>query len=403
MIDWRMNSVFLLLFCVQTTISLNPVILVPGDGGSQIQAKLDKPSVVHYLCSKKSDYYSLWLNLEILAPYVIDCFVDNMRLVYNATSRNTTNSPGVFTMIPDFGSTSSVEWLDPDTISHFTRTSYFAPIVDSLVSKGFVRGKSVRGAPYDFRKAPNEFGEYYDNLKKLVEDTYSKNNNSAVVLLAHSMGNPTTLYFLNHQPQAWKDKYINKFITLAGVWAGSVKPIRLYTSGDSLGVPLVNPNKVRKEQRSMPSTAWLLPSPKFWNKDEILAYQPNRTYTVNDYKQFFTDINFLDGYEMRKDTENLIMDLKAPGVEVHCLHGHGLPTPGAFKWDNKKTIWPDSQPFQVNDDGDGTVNIRSLLACLSWNDKQKQKIYHKIFAKAEHMAILNNKDVISYILSHVGL
>lgn len=51
---------------------------VPGDGGSQIDAKLDKPSVVHYLCDKKTnDYYNIWLNLELLVPYVIDCLVSS--------------------------------------------------------------------------------------------------------------------------------------------------------------------------------------------------------------------------------------------------------------------------------------------------------------------------------------
>ncbi|KAK6174414.1 hypothetical protein SNE40_017695 [Patella caerulea] len=399
----RSCVIFILFFAFQSTRSLNPVILVPGDGGSQIEAKLDKPSVVHYVCEKKAEYYSLWLNLEQLVPVLIDCFVDNMRLVYNATSRTTSNSPGVFTRMPGFGDTYSVEWLDPDTFLHITRTSYFAPIVTSLVNWGYVRGKSVRGAPYDFRKAPNEFGDYFVQLKKLIEDTYTLNNNTPIVILAHSMGNPVSLYFLNHQPQAWKDKYINKLITLAGVWGGSVKTLRLLASGDNLGVPFVKAVNVRKEQRSMPSTAWLMPTDKFWSGDEPLVIRPERNYTVNDYKQFFQDIGFMDGYEMRKDTEGLIYTLTPPAVEVHCLHGNGIPTPGAFKYDSGAYKFPDSQPYVIPDDGDGTVNIRSLLGCLSWVTKQEQKVIHKIFPKAEHMEILNNKDIIAYLKSVLTL
>lgn len=49
---------------------------VPGDGGSQVEAKINKTSVVHYICQKLSnDYFSLWLNMELLVPVVIDCFV----------------------------------------------------------------------------------------------------------------------------------------------------------------------------------------------------------------------------------------------------------------------------------------------------------------------------------------
>lgn len=55
-------------------------ISVPGDLGNQLEAKLDKPSVVHYLCSKKTDsYFTLWLNIELLFPVVIDCWIDNIR------------------------------------------------------------------------------------------------------------------------------------------------------------------------------------------------------------------------------------------------------------------------------------------------------------------------------------
>jgi len=53
--------------------------LVPGDGGSRIDAKLNKPSVVHYVCDKKTnDYSNIWLNLELLVPLVIGCLVSKI-------------------------------------------------------------------------------------------------------------------------------------------------------------------------------------------------------------------------------------------------------------------------------------------------------------------------------------
>ncbi|XP_048461672.1 group XV phospholipase A2 [Rhincodon typus] len=59
-----------------------PVVLVPGDLGNQLEAKLNKPRVVHYMCTKKTeDYFTLWLNLELLLPLVIDCWIDNIRYV----------------------------------------------------------------------------------------------------------------------------------------------------------------------------------------------------------------------------------------------------------------------------------------------------------------------------------
>lgn len=59
--------------------SLMLLIAVPGDLGNQLEAKLDKPSVVHYICYKKTDFFTLWLNLELLIPVAIDCWIDNIR------------------------------------------------------------------------------------------------------------------------------------------------------------------------------------------------------------------------------------------------------------------------------------------------------------------------------------
>lgn len=74
---------------------------VPGDGGSQVDAKLNKPSTVHLFCTKQTkDYFNIWLNLELLAPLIIDCWTDNAKLHYNNVTRKTYNSPGVELRIP---------------------------------------------------------------------------------------------------------------------------------------------------------------------------------------------------------------------------------------------------------------------------------------------------------------
>ncbi|CAG2203406.1 LYPLA3 [Mytilus edulis] len=379
---------------------LNPVILVPGDGGSQIEAKLNKTTANPFCYRHTEGYYNLWVNQEELFPHTITCFTDNMRLVYDKQKHVTRNSPGVETRIPGWGETQTVEWLDPEHVDDilsdgWKSTSYFSSIVNALVEWGYERNVSVRAAPYDFRKAANEFDDFYKSFKALVEETYALNNNTKVVLVGHSMGNPTTLYFLNHQLQSWKDKFIHSFITLAGVWGGSVKPLILLATGDNMGIPWLWPSQVRHQQRSMPSTAWLMPSDKFWGKDEILVEQPGRNYTVNDYEQFFIDMNFTDGWYMRQDTANLVKSLTPPGVEVHCLHGYAVPTPAKLVYTGH--MWPDIYPNVTMDGGDGTVNIRSLQGCLLWQGKQQQKIYHHQIKGVGHIEILKHKDIIAYL------
>lgn len=129
------------------------LFLVPGDGGSQLEAKLNKSAVVHYICAKTSDYFNIWLNLELLVPIVVDCFVDNTKLIYDNVTRTTSSPPGVQIRVPGWGNPEPVEWLDP---SHDKTGAYFNSIADALVKIGYVRNVSLRGAPYDFRKAPSK-------------------------------------------------------------------------------------------------------------------------------------------------------------------------------------------------------------------------------------------------------
>ncbi|GAB6026887.1 hypothetical protein CHUAL_013532 [Chamberlinius hualienensis] len=378
-------------FIVDAYKAGSPVLFIPGDGGTHMEARLNKTSIVHYLCAKTStDYFNVWLNLELLVPLVLDCWVDNVRLTYDNVTRKSSNSPGVEIRIPDFGNTSSVEWLDPSKAS---QGAYFKDIAEVLIPLGYERGVSMFGAPYDFRKAPNELQDFFVNLTKLIEDGYEKNGGRPVVLVAHSMGGPTMLYYLNNQKQSWKNKYIGSLITLAGVWGGAVKAMKVFASGDNLGIYVLSAWTLRGQQMTAPSLAFLLPSDKFWSKDDILVSTSTRNYTVADYKDYFQDLKFTDGYNMWLDTKNLIYDLQPPGVEVHCLYGTGVDTEEKITY---STI-PSNSPTIKYGSGDGTVNLRSLEGCLRWKGKQKQPVYSQAFDRVNHMDIIRHPDVLEYI------
>lgn len=49
-------------------------------------------------------------------------------------------------------------------------------------------------------------------------------------------------------------------------------------------------------------------------------------------------------------------------------------------------------------DGDGTVNIRSLMGCTKWATTQTQDVYHQVFSDADHMKILRDERVLEYIV-----
>ncbi|NP_001133318.1 phospholipase A2, group XV precursor [Salmo salar] len=367
-----------------------PVVLIPGDLGNQLEAKLDKPSVVHYICYKKTDvYFTLWLNLELLVPVAIDCWIDNIRLIYNRTTRQTEAPPGVDVRVPGFGQTFPLEYLDP---SKGDVGMYFFTIVQALVEWGYTRDDDVRGAPYDWRKAPNENKAYFLRLQHMIEEMAVKAR-GPVVLVAHSMGNMYTLYFLNHQPQAWKDRYIKAFVSLGAPWAGVAKTLRVVATGDNNRIPVISSLKIRSQQRSAVSTTWLFPYAHSWPADKVLIQTPTTNYTVKDYQRFFKDIDFEDGWEMRQDTESLVSALEPPGVAIHCLYGSGVPTAEGFLYTN----FSDSDPTLILGDGDGTVNLLSATQCKRWIGHQTQPVHMLELEGNEHVAMLLNFTTVAYI------
>jgi len=368
-----------------------PVIIIPGDLGNQLEAKLDKPSVVHYICYKKTnDYFTLWLNLELLMPVAIDCWIDNMRLIYNHTTHTSDAPEGVDIRVPGFGETETLEYLDPGKHSV---GMYFFSIVQGLVNEGYVKGDDIRGAPYDWRKAPNENKAYFLALQQMIEEM-AERAGRPVALIAHSMGNVYTLYFLNHQPQAWKDKYIRTFIALGPPWAGVIKTLRVVTSGDNDRIRVISALKIREQQRTAVSTTWLFPNANTWPADKVLLSTPTANYTLRDYEQFFTDVGFPDGWEMRKDTEDLVAALEPPGVEVHCMYGSRVPTPESFRYDT----FPDAEPSEVTyGDGDGTVNLLSATQCKRWVGRQRHPVKLVELPDNEHVNMLLNQTTVAYI------
>ncbi|KAK6623003.1 hypothetical protein RUM43_008855 [Polyplax serrata] len=315
-----------------------------------------------------------------------------MKLNYNNETRTTSNTEGVITEIPGFGNSSVVEWIDPSKASP---GAYYRYLADVLVEQGYVRDISIRGAPYDFRKGPNENQEFISNLINLVEETYTLNGNKSVVLIAHSMGGPMTHLLLKKVTQAWKDKYVRALVGLNGAWGGSVKALKVYVVGDNLGAFMLKEGVVREMQISAPSLAWLMPSKQLWKENEVLVETDKKNYTVNDFEDFFRDINYEIGWEMYKDVLPFKDHLTAPGVEVHCLHGYGVDTTEKLFY--KPREFPSAYPTLVKGAGDGTVNERSLEACLHWKNLQKQKVYHQPFPKVDHMNILRNQNVLNYI------
>lgn len=123
-----------------------------------------------------------------------------------------------------------------------------------------------------------ESGEFFMKLKELIEVSYSTNNNQRVTLIGFSLGCLMTLELLQRQTQHWKDKYVQRFVALAGPWGGSMDVVKRCA---------VQTNILEKTHLTFSSGGILLPSEVVWNKNKTVVESLHKNYTVTDMRQLF--------------------------------------------------------------------------------------------------------------------
>lgn len=376
---------------------LQPVVLLPGYDANRFEAKLNREEVRYDYCKRQTNgYYNIWLNKDDYDEKLVYCFMDNMTLRYNRTTRRTSNQPGVFTRAPlPFGETEPLEYKSPD--HNLPGSPLFNVLVQRLVDLGYQRGVNLFGASFDFRKAPNELSGYFKQLKLLVESVYLKNECQPVVIMCHSMGCLNALYFLNSRDKQWKDEYISALITLSGSIGGSVTHLTQYVAGSNTGIATL-PNLKRTDTLTWPSTALLLPSSEVFPADQVLVRDTVSNFTVNDYGKLFDRLRYPDGYQIYLDVKDVVNRREAPGVEVHCFHGYNIETTEQLVYNSSKLGKAfNSDPTLVYGDGDGTNNLVSLRGCLQWRSGQVEPVYYRNFSSVNHNGLLTDENVFEYI------
>jgi len=245
---------------------------------------------------------------------------------------------------------------------------------------------------------------YYDNVKQLVETMYKDSGNTTVTIVTHSLGSPTTLYFLTQiVDQQWKDKYIKAFVPLSGIWKGAVKGLSSVVSGNPEGIPGVKSLTARYLQRTSASDYFLMPVPdnSTWSSTDPVIVTPNKNYTVYDYATLFNDMQYSIGYAQYKALPSFLTTLSPPNVDTYCYYGTNVSTPAVLVY--KEGQFPDTFPSIITGNGDGTVNDASLRACFNWKQAQSaHKVAMLSFSGVEHVDMVKNAKVLQAVLDIVS-
>jgi len=357
-----------------------------------MEARLNKTSSNSYICANHEDWFTIWLSLEELLPYIIGCWADNIALEYSPRTRSTHSPEGVEVRVRAPGDLSTVDYLE------YPALPYFTYLTSALTRLGYVRNRNLRAAPYDFRKAPNELGPYFASLRALMEEM-TVSTRGPLVVVVHSNGAPLLNYFLSTVGAAWRRRHVGGAVALAGAWGGAVKTLKVYAAGDNLNYRILNPAYIRAVERSFPSLSFLLPDPQLWGDATMVEYAGNN-FTMRDIDAFFRLMNLSDAVAMHEDTSKIFSKSgNAPKVPLHCLYGVGVETVEGLRYASE-AYFP-SQPILVNGDGDGTVNRRSAELCHRYAHMQAEPVTSLPIEGTEHNGILSNPIALQYVVDLV--
>ncbi|CAA6667465.1 unnamed protein product [Spirodela intermedia] len=386
------------------TGNLHPLVLIPGDG--------EPAGGPYYKDYKPSSLVCKWWTRQPAAEgggggTVSGSTPSSFSPFTRCFSSTTTgNAPGVETRVPGFGSTEALRYLDP-SLRHLT--DYMGTLVKSLEEEiGYEEGKSSLGAPYDFRYGlaaegrPCKVGEgYLRDLKELSSRTpQSPTPAGPPFSFAHSLGTLScSSLSLENSPSGRRPVHQAPGGCRAAV-GGAVVQMLTFASGSTLGIPIVDPLLVRAEQRTSESNMWLLPAPRVF-KNQPLVVDPREELLRHGHG------GVPPGHWLRRRRPPLPDpdpaaggELPAMEVPVTCVLGTGVKTPETLVYGEGGF---DAQPEVVYGDGDGTVNLASLVALeAEWSGKTSQPVKLLTVPGASHSDVLKDRAAVGEIIREIA-
>lgn len=408
------------LLVVSAASSLTPVVLVPGIAGSRLKMKLTDADLPE--CSDKP--YSqtesdLWIDpINFLPGYSRNCWKNKATLNWNEEIKQFESPNGIEVYPDDFGSTHGINYMLYIMGIGAPLSDYWATAVSHLKKKGYKERQNLFGAPYDWRRAPNEIN--WAPLKQLIEDAYFKNGSLKVTIVGHSMGTLYMTYFLNKVVnQEWKDKFISQLTLVAPALGGSPKVVKGLLSGynDELvfdlkvfKIAMLDELFLRDLFRVFGSFYALWPQEEVYGDDaSVISFLDSSTNeTIKSFSpKTVSTILPPEMAERLKHIQSQVMNdvLVDPGVPVSCMWSlYDHPTTDvtftySLKSDEQRSsneeyrnaAFFDNQPSAIYGKGDHMLPLAALSYCTKWSSTYNAVEFHNL----EHYKIVNDKNFLN--------
>ncbi|CAK9203673.1 unnamed protein product [Sphagnum jensenii] len=371
-------------------MDLNPVLLVPGIGGS----------ILHAVDQNGRFKERIWVRL-FEADHE---FRTKLYSFYNPTTGKT-NSLDEKTKIvipDDRHGLYSCDILDPNVFLRLDSVYYFHDLIEQMKGWGYKEGFTLFGFGYDFRQS-NRLSDHMEGLQKKLETIFEASGGKKVDIVSHSMGGLLVKSFLALHHEIF-EKYVHSWIAVTAPFEGAPGFImdslltgiefvkgwqrELFVAKWSMHQLLIECPSIY-ELMAQPHFNWSVPPElRIWRKhseengnEKVLmeAFGPDKHIDVmsaalQDNTLTFNGLEIplplnMDIVKWATETKRILQTAKLPeGVKFYNLFGTSIDTPFHACYGSKKT--PLAKIAQILNteadffcvDGDGTVPCESAMA-----------------------------------------
>ncbi|XP_051218933.1 lecithin-cholesterol acyltransferase-like 4 [Lolium perenne] len=186
--------------------NLDPVLLVPGIGGSILEAVDEagnKERVwVRILAADHECREKLWAKFDA------------------ATGKTVSVDEKITIVVPeDRYGLYAIDTLDPDMIIGDDSVYYYHDMIVQMIKWGYQEGKTLFGFGYDFRQS-NRLSETLDQFSRKLESVYTASGGKKINLITHSMGGLLVKCFMSLHGDVF-EKYVKSWIAIAAPFQGA--------------------------------------------------------------------------------------------------------------------------------------------------------------------------------------
>lgn len=382
---------------------MKPLLLMPGLYGSQLYGTTNSFSK-HWYCPKNLEDDVVWVDGKYAVPPMFNCMFEMLEAYYDEKKDIITSQPGLDIHSHDFGGIDGISKIVE--ILGFKVLESFDHMAKYMKKRGYVVRKNLFGIPYDWRLGPAglKTTSFYADLKHLIEDVYTINNNRKITFLGYSLGGMILSRFLGVEvDDEWRKQYIEKAIFLAPALGGAGDTLEVSWKLKFPILEFVSSKSVRRTIQNMPCVHVLYPNHVVF-KDTVVIKTPTKDYYPKDVPEFLISNNKIQGDTIKMLEKSVEISKQAPAdpkVPIMLLYNSGHETLIGLNFEKGL----DEDPTEIYTKGDGTVPYEGPFWCCNNWKKDKAILCYDMKSDSNsftHSGLGNNAYVNELIFNYTN-